>query len=156
VLDTARVEAKHRGRTVPLSLLAMALLVVVPVAWFAHAAGQPTSLRCTTAGQNTATAIDSIMRDARTHVEAVHAVAVAHGDTGGSFDSGDVYVDDVYVGVGTWFANFDDLTRGALTPQEVLQPVNALAQAVSVNQFPFSPPKENGAARFSQHCVTGP
>ena len=132
----------------------MALLVALPVAWLVHITGEHEPLTCTAVGQGTTIAIDSIMRDQRTHVEGVQGVAVPHGDTGGSFDSGDVYVDDVYVGVGTWFANFGDL-HGELDRYTVLQPVNELAQAVSANQYDFPPPKEDGAARFSQRCVTG-
>jgi len=140
---------------VPLSLLGIALLVALPLAWFVHLADEHTPLKCTTPSENVTHIIDSTMRDHRTHVENVRGVGVPHGDTGASFDSGRVYVDSVYVGVGTWWANFFDIAGGELGQYGVLQPVNELAQAVSVNQFSYAPPKENKAARFSQHCVPG-
>jgi hypothetical protein len=155
VLDRDRPEVQLRGRSVPLSLLAIALVVAVPIVWFVHLANEHTPLKCTTPSDGVTHIIDSTMRDPRTHVEHLEGVQVPLGDTGASFDSGNVYVDDVSVGVGTWWANFFDMPGGKLGQYGVLQPVNDLAQAVSVDQFSHPPPKENKAARFSQHCVPG-
>jgi len=47
----------------------MALLVFVPLAWFAHVAGEHEPLACTTPGPGMTNVINSIMRDDRTHVE---------------------------------------------------------------------------------------
>ena len=85
----------------------------------------------------------------------MQGVEVPHGDTGGWLDSASVYVDGVYVGVGTWFANFGDGSSGKLGQYGVLQPVNDLADAVSANEFPFAPPNESRAASHSRSCVTG-
>src|SRR6185295_17448456 len=97
--------------------------------------------------------IDSILRDGRTHVEQLQVVAIPHGDTGASFDSGRVYVDDVFVGVATLWANFRRHARRRPRAVRRAPPVNELAQAISVNRFPSMPPTDSKAARFSQHCV---
>ena len=36
----------------------------------------------------------------------------------------------------------------------LLQPVNELAKAVSVNEFSFPVPNESRAASYSEHCAT--
>jgi len=154
VLDLARHDARGSRHPVLWSLVAMALVIVVTVAWFLHLAKEHTALVCQAPSQNVTHLIDSIMRDPRTHVEGVQGVRVPHGDTGGSVDSGKVYVDDVYVGVGTWWANFYDIAGGTLGQYGVLQPVNDLAKAVSVNEFSYPVPNEGKAASYSQHCVT--
>jgi hypothetical protein len=155
VLDLARPDAQLRGRSTRLPFLAIAALVVLPVAWFVHLAGEREPLQCTAPSPGVATAIDSIMRDQRTHVEGVQSVDVPYGDTGASFDSGNVYVDDVFVGVGTWIDHGGVGPDGDLGRYGVVQPVDDLAQAVAVNRYDFAPPKANRAARFSQHCVNG-
>jgi hypothetical protein len=154
MLDVAHRGVRRRGYPVRSAVVAMALLVALPVLWFVHLANERPPLVCQTSSQNVANVIDSIMRDPRTHVEGAQGVAVPHGDTGGSFDSGNVYVDDVYVGVGTWFANFTDVPGGTLGQYGVLQPVNDLAKTVSVNEFSFSAPNGSRAASYSEHCVT--
>ena len=136
------------------ALIATALLMAFPALWFVHLGNEQSPLVCQTSSQNVANVINSIMRDPRTHVEGVQGVGVPHGDTGGSLDSGNVYVDDIYVGVGTWFANFTDAPGGTLGQYGVLQPVNDLANAVSVNEFSFPVPNESRAARYSEHCIT--
>ena len=153
MLDVARPGVRRREHPMPRALVAMAVLIVLPVLWFLHLANEQAPLVCKTASHNVLNVIDSTMRDPRTHVEGVQGVAVSHGDTGGSLDSGKVYVDDVYVGVGTWFANFTDVPGGTLGQYGVLQPANDLAKAVSVNEFSFPVPNESRAARYSEHCV---
>jgi hypothetical protein len=154
MLDVARPGVRRREHAMSWALVAMAVLIALPVLWFVHLANQQQPLACQTSSHNVVNVIDSTMRDARTHVEGVQGVAVPHGDTGGSLDSGNIYVDDVYVGVGTWFANFTDVPRRTLGQYGVLQPINELAKAVSVNEFSFAVPNESRAASYSEHCVT--
>ncbi len=137
----------------------MALLVVLPVAWFVQIFSAHEDLHCTTASAGTAAAIDSLMRDHRTHVENVQLVdARDSGFENLVFDSGNVYVDDVFVGVGTWGANVGDFVgfRGWDRRQAYsMQPVNDLARAVSNGVGGLKPPTKHRAVTFSQHCVTG-
>ena len=143
----------------PLSLLAIALLVLLPVAWFVGLADEHEPLRCTTPSAGMANSIESIMNDHRTHLENVQVVD-AHDLHYESlyYDSGKVYVDDVYVGVGTWGTNYMDSPGFRPGSQNrrwySVRPVNALAKAISTDPFGLRSPNENKAARFSQHCVT--
>jgi hypothetical protein len=154
MLNEARPGVRRREHPMPWALVAMAVLIALPVLWFVHLANEQPPLVCQTSSQNVVNVINSIMRDPRTYVEGVQGVAVPHGDTGGSLDSGNVYVDDIYVGVGTWFANFTDVPGGTLGQYGVLQPVNDLAKSVSANEFSFPVPNESRAASYSEHCVT--
>ena len=93
----------------------------MPVVRFVSLADEHEPLVCRTPSDGMTHIIQSTMRDQRTNVEQLQGVAVPHGDAGASFDSGNVYVDDVYVGVGTWWANFIDMPGGNLGEYGVLQ-----------------------------------
>lgn len=139
----------------------MALVVGLPILWFAKVASSIEELHCTTPSRAMAQAINGRMYDHRTRVDHVRVV-FAHDDRYENlfFESAEVRVVGVRVGTGVWASSMADFGGGHFRGWKharyaSLLPVNDLARTVSSRWGALSPPGMTHAAKFAQHCNDG-